>query len=50
MGGAGVSTEGTSALLPLESGWERILNNPSQFAVEEDQALFQLPLPGLRIL
>lgn len=31
-------------------GKERILNNASQFAVEEDQALFQLPLPGLRIL
>lgn len=50
---AGVSTEGTFVLFPSESGREgkgEVLNNPPEFAVEEDQAFFQLPLPGLRIL
>lgn len=37
-------------LLFLGIRMERILNDPPQFAVEEDQALFQLSLPGLRIL
>lgn len=41
-------------LCPLSLGIRKggkgeVLNNPPEFAVEEDQAFFQLPLPGLRI-